>query len=298
MRQTRTGSFPIGFRRGWGDWQRDAAGLCRWVSDNGFAFIDTGPLEAAELKAILDSGVGIGSVDLPNPFSDMLSPDAAKRRDTVQKWIAYVRDVVAVGPNVFFTVLLPEDPTLEPIENFKYAVESYGQLCSEIESFGARIVIEGWPGPPPHFAALACTPESYRGIFQEVGSDALGVNFDPSHLIRMGIDSIRFLDEFVDRVYHVHAKDTEIFDEGLYECGNLQKAVAFTPHGYGAHHWRYTIPGRGVARWDRIIRTLEQADYKGREGRLSIELEDENYNGTQDGEQRGLIASGDFLIHL
>jgi hypothetical protein len=30
---------------------------------------------------------------------------------------------------------------------------------------------------------------------------------------------------------------------------------------------------------------------------ISIELEDENFNGTEEGEKRGLIAARDFLVH-
>ena len=32
---------------------------------------------------------------------------------------------------------------------------------------------------------------------------AFGFNFDPSHLQWQGIDPVRFLDEFADRIYHV-----------------------------------------------------------------------------------------------
>ena len=33
-------------------------------------------------------------------------------------------------------------------------------------------------------------------------------------------------------------------------------------------------------------------------GRISIELEDMNFNGTEEGEKRGFIASRDFLVHV
>ena len=67
--------------------------------------------------------------------------------------------------------------------------------------------VGGWPGGAPHFASLVCTPETVRSFIKDVGP-AAGLNYDPSHLIRLGIDPIRFLREFVGHVYHVHGKDS------------------------------------------------------------------------------------------
>jgi sugar phosphate isomerase/epimerase len=57
-------------------------------------------------------------------------------------------------------------------------------------------------------------------------------------------------------------------------------------------HWRYTIPGHGVARWTEIFRILVSAGYK---GVVSIELEDENFNGSAEGERAGILHGRDFL---
>ena len=122
----------------------------------------------------------------------------------------------------------------------------------------------------------------------------LDVNFDPSHLVRMGIDPHRFLREFGPRVRHVHLKDVEFLelDDELYEHGNLQPATFVAPHRYGGHHWRYTIPGHGVIRWATLMRELAGTGYA---GRISIELEDEHYNGSEEAEQRALIGTREFL---
>ena len=66
-------------------------------------------------------------------------------------------------------------------------VDSLNALSLALEAAGGRLVIEGWPGP----GALCCTPETYRATFRECPSPAIGVNYDPSHLLRMGIDPIR-----------------------------------------------------------------------------------------------------------
>jgi sugar phosphate isomerase/epimerase len=90
----------------------------------------------------------------------------------------------------------------------------------------------------------------------------------------------------------VHAKDTLILHEDLYEYGNLQPATLAKPHGHGGHHWRYTIPGHGCADWPKLLGILKKAGYA---GVVSVELEDEDFHGSAEQEQRGLIASREFL---
>ncbi|MEX1016878.1 MAG: sugar phosphate isomerase/epimerase family protein [Phycisphaeraceae bacterium] len=292
---TRTGSFPIGFRVGGSPWQKDAASLTRFAREHGFAHLDTSALPVEELQGLRDAG--LGSVDLPQPWTGLASADPAKRSDTAKQCADYIAEVVPLGVTNFFVVVFPENREGNRAENLKLAVDSYGQLCQQLDDAKvdkAHLVIEGYPGGPPHHHALACTPADCRLLFDRVGSDRLGVNYDPSHLVRMGIDPLRFAREFADRIHHVHAKDTDLLGEGRYQHGNLQPASEAKPHGFGGHHWRYTIPGHGVIPWTRLFQQLADAGY---EGKVSIELEDENFNGSEEGEQRGLLASRDFLVH-
>jgi sugar phosphate isomerase/epimerase len=184
--------------------------------------------------------------------------------------------------------MLPEKPDLPRAENFGYMVESFRQLAPVLEENNARLVIEGWPGP----GALCCTPEAYRAFFEQIPSPAMGVNYDPSHLVRMGIDYLRFLNEFGGRVYHVHGKDTELLAEGQYEYGTEQPATFAKPIHFGAFAWRYTIPGHGQVRWVAVMRTLQELGYQ---GCVSIELEDANFNGATESEQFGILQGARFL---
>lgn len=294
MARTRTGKFPIGFRNNPPHWP-DGLGAARFAAANGFEVIDVAFTDAERIQAIIDLGVGIGTVDLDQPWTDLSSADASKRSEAADRNAATIRRLVAMGVKTFFAVILPEDFGAEPKTNLERAADGFGRLCAQVEDIGARIVLEGWPGPAPHFPALACTPESCRAVFEAVGSPVLGANYDPSHLIRIGVDPLRFLDEFIDRVYHVHAKDTEIFTDALHDCGNLQPAATSEPHDFGGHHWRYTIPGHGIAPWVRIARRLEAAGF---DGVMSVELEDENFTGEPANWEAGLVASRDYLIHV
>lgn len=108
----------------------------------------------------------------------------------------------------------------------------------------------------------------------------------------MGIDPVRFLNEFGDRVYHVHGKDCEIKAEDLYEYGWEQPATFKKSPTHGAAAWRYTIPGQGQSNWSEICRILSDNHY---EGAICIELEDANFGGSDAGEKAGLIAGAQFL---
>jgi sugar phosphate isomerase/epimerase len=184
--------------------------------------------------------------------------------------------------------MLPEKPDLPRAENFGFMVESYGELAPVLEEAGAHLVIEGWPGP----GALCCTPEGYRALFRELPSTVVGINYDPSHLLRQGIDPLRFLQEFGDRVHHVHGKDTELLSENLYEYGCEQAPTFAKKIRFGSLHWRYTIPGQGCVRWPKTFSILEDLGYA---GCVSIELEDANFSGTTEGEQLGILQGARFL---
>ncbi len=268
--KTRTGAFPIGIRRGGSDWQQDLAALIAWLQEMDLEVIDLGKDGDNTAQAVAQAGLRIGSVDL-SEWEAMISPDAGRREAAVARNADYVRACAEHGARNFFVIMLPEEPDRPRAENFGFMVESFTALAPTLEEAGGRLVIEGWPGP----GALCCTPEGYRAFFERCPSPAMGINYDPSHLIRMGIDHIRFLDEFVGRVYHIHGKDTELPSERLYEYGSEQPPTFAEPVPYGGPHWRYTIPGHGVTRWTRAFEILAAAGY---DGSVSIELEDAYFN--------------------
>ncbi len=286
MFTTRTGNFPIGFRRGGSAWQKDASALVGWARDNGFGAIDLGKAHA-EVDAIKRAELSVGSVDLLQ-WQPMFGADKTARDAAIAANKSYIAEAAVKGVRNFFLVVLPADPAAKRADNFGCTVESLGALTSTLEAHDARLVIEGYPGA----GALCCTPETYRALFEACPSPSIGINYDPSHLVRMGIDPLRFLKEFAARVYHVHGKDCAILRDDLYEYGWEQPATFKQSVNFGAALWRYTIPGQGDSNWGEICRILRENNYK---GAVCIELEDANYNGSEAGEKAGLIAGAQFL---
>jgi sugar phosphate isomerase/epimerase len=295
---TRTGNFPIGFRRlAKAPWQRDIPGMLAWAKERRFQRIDLGRDADACGQEILNAGLGVGSADLP-VWEAMLSRDTAQRKAAVRQNAAYIRTCTALrGPGGrrignFLIVMVPlpsqAGSPVPALEHFRAMVESLNDLAQVLADCDARIVMEGWPGP----GALCCTPESVRATLKACSSDRVGINYDPSHLIRMHIDPLRFLEEFGHRVFHVHGKDTELLSENMYEYGREQPPLFGKPRQYGWVTWRYCIPGHGMFRWERGLEILASRNYR---GAISVELEDENFSGSEETEKRGFTAGAHFL---
>ncbi|MDO5581150.1 MAG: sugar phosphate isomerase/epimerase [Planctomycetia bacterium] len=95
---------------------------------------------------------------------------------------------------------------------------------------------------------------------------AFGFNFDPSHLIWQGVDPVKFIRKFPDRIFHVHMKDAAVRLDG--ESGILGSHLNFGDHRRG---WDFRSLGHGDVKFDEIIRALNDIDYQ---GPLSVEWED------------------------
>lgn len=98
------------------------------------------------------------------------------------------------------------------------------------------------------------------------GHPNFGFNFDPSHFIHQFVDPVMFIEEFPDRIYHVHVKDSRVQLNGRNSI--LSSHLDF---GDPRRGWDFVSPGRGDVEWDPIIRTLNRIGYQ---GPLSIEWED------------------------
>jgi sugar phosphate isomerase/epimerase len=110
------------------------------------------------------------------------------------------------------------------------------------------------------------------------GHEAFGFNYDPSHFGYQGVDYLGFLDEFADRIDHVHMKD-------VWWADRRQKAGVFgghQPFGHEDRYWDFRSIGRGKIDFEEIIRRLNRMGY---DGPLSIEWEDSGMDREQGAEE-------------
>lgn len=149
---------------------------------------------------------------------------------------------------------------------------------------GVHIAIEMHPG------FVVYSPETLLKLRTEVGHN-IGCNFDPSHLIWQGIDPSLALRKLRDAVFHVHAKDTRI-----YECNSRINGVLDTkPYGEEANRswiFRTVGYGQGSECWTDFISTLSMIGY---DGVISIEHED-SLMSVEDGLEKAAKFLSQILI--
>ena len=70
---------------------------------------------------------------------------------------------------------------------------------------------------------IATGPVGWEALFKAFGdSPHVGLQFDPSHLVWQFMDPVQAARDFVDKIYDVHLKDTEILWHVLRRTGGIQ----------------------------------------------------------------------------
>ena len=106
-----------------------------------------------------------------------------------------------------------------------------------------------------------------RAIEAVKGHRRFGFNFDPSHLGYQGVDYVKFLRSFGDRIHNVHMKDVW-WGKG---DGTVGVFGGHTSFGDARRNWDFRSVGRGMIDFESIIVALNDIGYQ---GPLSVEWED------------------------
>jgi len=147
-------------------------------------------------------------------------------------------------------------------EGFQVFADRFNPILDAFDAAGVRFGLEVHP------TEIAFDVSSAQRALDAVGGrKAFGFNYDPSHFGYQGVDYVRFIETFPDRIYHVHVKD-------VWWSDTPRRAGVFGGHldfGHMDRYWDFRSPGRGNINFEDIIRALNRAGYT---GPLSIEWED------------------------
>lgn len=261
----------------------DFEDFARWGAEHGFRAMDVPPDRPGTREICDRHGLEVACTSgmLGNP----LRANDAEREEQITL-IKQGIDLAAQQGVPMVSVGSRRDTTVSAADNVRLFQLAYEPLAAYAESKGVRLVFENWPNGGRN---LMITPELWDAAFNAVPSSALGLVFDPSHLVWQHIDYLRALRDFGDRVYHAHAKDTEFLPEGEYRSG------IYGPQLKGAgEFWRYRLPGFGVVDWARYIDGLYRVGF---DGVISIEHEDELWGAWNDPDRakRGLLLAQKIL---
>ena len=168
-------------------------------------------------------------------------------------------------------------------EGFAYFARMWNPILDVFDECDVRFALEVHP------TEIAFDIVTAHRALEAVGHrSAFGFNFDPSHLLWQMMDPVFFLNEFSDRIYHVHMKDAAVTLNG--RTGIL---ASYLPFGHPERGWDFRSLGHGDVKFEEIIRTLNHIGYQ---GPLSVEWEDsgmDREHGVQ--EAREFVRKVDFL---
>jgi sugar phosphate isomerase/epimerase len=147
---------------------------------------------------------------------------------------------------------------------------------------GVRIAIEMHPG------FVVYSPETLLRL-REIAGAAIGCNYDPSHMFWQSIDPLAAIRVLGDAIFHVHAKDTQMYDRNLPLTGVLD-TKPYTDERHRAWIFRTCGYGHGEGWWREFVSTLRMFGY---DSVLSIEHEDSLLSA-----EEGLSRAASFLNQI
>lgn len=106
-----------------------------------------------------------------------------------------------------------------------------------------------------------------RAIDAVKGHKRFGFNYDPSHLGYQGVDYVKFIRVFGNRIYHAHMKDVW-WGHG---DGSIGVFGGHSDFGDARRFWDFRSLGHGDIKFEDVIVALNDVAYR---GPLSVEWED------------------------
>ena len=255
----------------------------------GVTHIDVNKLTPKKAKYYVDyakaKGITIATLGYyPNPMSDDQAAGRAARNH-----IKKVIDAAAMMKVKTVTTFIGKDKTKSVEDNLKLMVKYWTPIVKYAKQKKVRIAIENcpmfythdeWPGGNN----LASTPQVWREMFKL--GDNIGLCFDPSHMVLLGMDVTRPVKDYPDRIFHVHFKDIAVDQDKVNEYGR------FT---YPALWHSPKLPGLGDVPFDEFVSALNGIGYK---GSAVLEFEDRAFENSLEDTKQGIESAYRYLRTL
>lgn len=147
-------------------------------------------------------------------------------------------------------------------EGYSEFARRWKPILDAYQKMGVRYALEVHP------TEVAFDIISARRALEAVNNHpAFGFNYDPSHLGYQGVDYVKFITDFAEKIFHVHMKDVA-WSDGMADAGVFGGHTEF---GTPGRYWDFRSLGRGNIDFEKIIRALNSIGYN---GPLSVEWED------------------------
>lgn len=215
-------------------------------------------------------------------YANHLDPDL-KQREGYNQHLVRLMDLCQMLGVETLATFAGRDPEKDIADNIPAFKKVFSPIVKQAEDKGLRIAFENCPMFhyfPFRGINIAYCPRAWNLMFDAVPSPALGLEYDPSHLICLLIDYVEIIYKYGPKIFHVHAKDAELLERNVRVNGILEPGAV-----------RHRTPGYGDVDWSKVVSALVEVGYG---GNLDIEgRHDPVFCEKREGE--GLILS---LKHL
>lgn len=220
-------------------------------------------------------------------YPNTMDGDVEKREANIAHLKKVIKASALLGVGLTNT-FIGRDQNKNLEENLELFDIIWPDIIRYAEENGVKIGIENCPmlfGPDqwPGGQNLMTTPVIWRELFRRIPSPDFGLNFDPSHFVWQGLDYIRPIYEFRDRLFHIHFKDIKLRTDKLSECGSL---------AYPLDYMVPKLPGLGDVDWGRFVSALTDVGY---DGCACIEVEDRAFEGSREKVLKSLFQSKKYI---
>ena len=207
-------------------------------------------------------------------YPNVLDANEEKANAAIAHLKALICASAKLGVNMV-TTFIGKDQYKTVEENIELFKKVWPPIIALAEEKGVKIAIENcpmlfgadqWPGGQN----LMSNPVIYKKLFEIIPSPNFGLNFDPSHYVWQGLDYLKTVYDFANRIYHIHFKDIKLYPDKLRECGIL---------AYPLDYMSPKIPGLGDVDWGAFISALNDIRFN---GCAVIEVEDKAFEGSRE----------------
>jgi sugar phosphate isomerase/epimerase len=282
--------------------RRSLPELCAWAAGAGYEALEVaawpdlgdrpftathlaverfGDAEADATRALFaEHGLELSSLAF---YDNNLHPDPGERQAVNEHLGRCIEAAALLGCPTVGT-FVGRHPGRSVADNLRDAEKVFRPHVDRAGELGVTIIVEncvmeGWH-PDGYPGNLAYSPELWEWMF-DLGLD---LNFDPSHLVWMGIDPVEALRPYVDHIPHAQAKDIQVDPAARNRYGWPGRAVT-RDDPWDVGWWRYRVPGLGQVDWVRLVDALYEGGF---DGVLSVEHEDPVWGGTEEKVEIGL----------
>ena len=161
-----------------------------------------------------------------------------------------------------YVAMFPPVPESTIEAGYQDFADRWNPIIDVFDEVGVRFALEVHPSEIAY--DYWTTVRTLEAIGHRPG---FGLNWDPSHMVWQDLDTVAFLLDFADRIYHVDCKDTK----RRIGNGRNGRLGSHLPWGDLRRGWDFISSGRGDVPWEDCFRALNTIGY---DGPISVEWED------------------------